>query len=57
MYKMMKTAFRNDSLSRSKTFNQFKKLSEDDPHSERPSVFRDDDAMEEICKNVQNDCS
>ena len=50
-YEMIKTAFEDDSLSRLKTFEQFKrfkkswKSTEDDPRSGKPSTSRNDDVL------------
>lgn len=58
MYKMIKTAFRDDFSIRSKTFGRFKRfndgqqLNEDYPCSGRPSTFRNYDVVLIICQKV-----
>ncbi|KAL4096440.1 hypothetical protein QTP88_021396 [Uroleucon formosanum] len=60
-YEMIKTAFGDDSLSRSKIFEWFKRFkngretTEDDPRSGRPSTSRNDDVVSKICEKVRND--
>jgi len=56
-YTMIKTAFRDDSLSRSKTFEWLKrfkngrKSTENDPRSRRQLTSRNDDVVAKIYKN------
>lgn len=57
---MSETTFRDDSLSRSKTYEWFKRFknghesTEDDPRSGKPSISRNDDDVSKICKKVRN---
>jgi len=58
---MIKTAFGEYSLSRSVTFEWYKRFkdgrqsTDDDPRSERPSTSRNDDVVEKIKEKVRND--
>lgn len=57
---MINTVFGDDSLSRSKTFDWFRRFkdgrqsTEDDPCSERPSTSKNDDFLEKIYEKVLN---
>ncbi|KAL4126147.1 hypothetical protein QTP88_010376 [Uroleucon formosanum] len=60
-YTMIKTAFGEYSLSRSVTFEWYKRFkdgrqsTDDDPRSGRPSTSRKDDVVEKIEEKVRND--
>jgi len=60
-YTMIKTAFGDDSLSRSVIFEWFKRFKDgrqstkDDPRSGRPSTSRNDDVVANIYEKVRND--